>query len=1173
MPENAATPATEPNLTEDRRELARRVVRRFIVLAVPVLLVAALGLKLTLDRYEAGRFEVVASREAGYLRAVEVVVQQELDEVLADMDTLVSALALHAWSVDPESLKILPALFITYGEENQRYDQIRLLDMAGVERLRVNFRDGRTEVVPPEQLQDKAHRPYFEAMSALKAGERYLSPMELNMERGRIEHPPNPTIRFGAPVFSRDGEKVGVLVINYRAEKMESRLRAFAGVGNPVDSLLINGRGEVLLDGASGLADWLLRANASDVRLGTLHPDWWDAIEKGDDFGRLMTKDGLMLYHWIRPLQADNTYHGNTLLGAAKNFQWTAVRFIPADALFENSFVGSWPGRIALITMFCAMAGLIFVAAWLVEREQSGRRQRVRWLEAREAELGALIDAAPSGILEVDDKGTVLRVNRELSDMLGYRQDELIGERVEKLIPERIQGHHPSLRQGYFEHPVPRKMAEDTPEQKLVARHKDGREIPVAVNLNMFSSGGNSRAIATVSDVTRQRAFEADLQAARDHAQEASAAKSAFLALMSHEIRTPLNAIVGMSYLMGRSTLTEAQRNDLDAIQSSGKALLALINDVLDFSRIEAGELLIEARDFRLADLLREMGTMFRGIAADKGIALEFDPLPADIPETLTQDPGRLHQILVNLISNAIKFTSAGHVRLQVTCCEGPHADPRIRLRFSVSDTGIGIAPERQARLFDPFVQADSSTSRKFGGSGLGLSIVKRLTELMGGELGCESALGAGARFWVELPFGIAEAGTPMVRDTPGTSDAVHVLIVESGGGATPLKPLCASLDWHVDTVSSAEARASGVCERLRRARVDCVLINDPAAVADVVGQMREHRIEVPVLAIGGAPHAPCARLAPPLSAALLFNAVNDLIEAAGGTMGHLSYDSTLPDDSLGLVGLRVLAVDDSRMNLEVVARLLEIHGAEATCCVSGEAALRRVREADTPFDAILMDLQMPGMDGFETARNLIADDPDGCAPIIALSAGVTRKEVDQAREAGMVEYLTKPVDPQVLIRVIRRCVEMARGHAVALVEAEAAKPPQPLARGDWPRIAGIDDALSRALMSGDEDFYATVLASFVRHAGRVPAALAQAMDAGDLASASRIVHKLRGQAGNVGATDLQHDAGAVEDQLNRSALEDGALAALNAHLHRVCDAIGAWLATREHHSEEKTIS
>ncbi|NCC39477.1 MAG: PAS domain S-box protein [Gammaproteobacteria bacterium] len=581
------------------------------------------------------------------------------------------------------------------------------------------------------------------------------------------------------------------------------------------------------------------------------------------------------------------------------------------------------------------------------------------------------------------------------------------------------------------------------------------RHIHAAAIIDRDAEGKPWRMVGINRDISAQWQLEDDLRTAKAAADAANRAKSAFLATMSHEIRTPLNAIIGTAYLLGKGALDPDQQRDLNTIEVSSKHLLALINDILDVSKIEAGELALDRHAFSLPELLQDLRALFSADAARKGIALEIPPLPQAIPPLLVGDGNRLRQMLVNLLGNALKFTEQGRVALEVTPLGGEPEGTQARLRFLVTDTGIGMGPELQTRLFTPFFQADASTSRHYGGTGLGLSIVKRLADLMGGTLGVESHLAQGARFWLELPFEVSAEAPPAFQPAPAGSRAQQV----------PAAP-------------------------------------DGRALSD----------------------AP-------------------------------------------LAGLRVLAVDDSRINLQVIERILANAGALPSLCLSGEDAVALLTAAADDYDAVLMDLQMPGMDGCDTTRTIRERLQLQRLPIIALTAGATVSEEQRAMDAAMDAFLTKPVEPDQLVRVLRQQVERHREEPLqAGPDADAA--PRPSAPTDfgatetaWPTIAGIDAAKVVKTLGGDLDFFRELLGPFLADNSDAPQAVRRLLQASETAQAAKRVHKLRGQAGHLGATALHQAAGALEEAIQVDAPDIGerldAFAAAHAELF---EGARAWL-------------
>ena len=566
------------------------------------------------------------------------------------------------------------------------------------------------------------------------------------------------------------------------------------------------------------------------------------------------------------------------------------------------------------------------------------------------------------------------------------------------------------------------------------------------------ANGRALRMIGTYTDITAQRAQDEALRAAKSAADPANTAKSPFLATMSHEIRTPLNAIIGTTYLLGKGALAPEQQRDLNIIEVSSKHLLALINDILDFSKIEAGELALDRHAFSLPELLRDLQALFAASAATKGIALEIPELSDEIPPVLVADSNRLRQMLVNLLGNAVKFTDHGRVALHITPLSVDAEGEQARLRFVVTDTGIGMGPELQARLFTPFLQADSSTSRHYGGTGLGLSIVKRLADLMGGTVGVQSDIGRGSRFWLELPF-------------------------------------------------------EGSCEAPQH----------------------------PVGAIGSGPQ-------------------QMPVDADGGGVERLA-------------GVRVLAVDDSRINLEVINRILSHEGSLPTLCESGAAAIATLEDAMDGYDAVLMDLQMPGMDGYDTTLAIRRRTQLRRLPIIALTAGATVTEQQRATAAGMDAFLTKPVDPDQLVQVLRQHVERRRGAPISVGPSDGETPRVPTPTGSaateaaWPLIAGIDRAEAVRNLGGDLDFFEGLLGPFLADNSDATQEARRLLDAGETAQAAKLAHKLRGQAGHLGATVLRETAGALEEAITAEAPDIGdRLDAFEAAHTELFQAVRAWL-------------
>ncbi len=671
-----------------------------------------------------------------------------------------------------------------------------------------------------------------------------------------------------------------------------------------------------------------------------------------------------------------------------------------------------------------------------------------------------------------------------------------------------------------------------------------------------------------------------DLVRATEAAQAASLAKGEFLANMSHEIRTPLHAIIGLSHLLADTPLTARQQQLLAKSQMASQSLLGIVNDVLDMAKIEAGALTLEDAAFSPAALLAELDAVFRQQAEAKGLALRVQADPS-LPALVRGDPMRLRQVLTNLLGNALKFTEQGDIRVSLRLLEA--TAEHVRLGGEVHDSGEGIAPEAQVRLFQPFSQADASTSRRHGGTGLGLSIVRQLVALMGGTIGVDSAPGQGSRFWFEVQL------RPAAALPAAGAGALEVLVVDDvSDERQALVDMARAFGWRTEACESAEAMLAWVADRVANGQPlpDAMLVD--WQMQGLNGQGMDGLQALAVLAERyGLSHLPAAlmvsaserervaredrlRLADdiltkPVNASVLFNAVHQGVVARHGHSGRVlqAHRSAAPEGPR-LGGARVLVVDDSEINQEIAMHMLLREGARVYLAGNGREALAVLRDDPGAIDLVLMDVQMPELDGLQATRALREDAALRHLPVIALTAGALSEERRRAMDAGMDRFLTKPLDPEQLLAAV---VELLDERGVVR-QVVAARDAVPVAASDWPSIDGIDGEQAARRLGQDQGLFRRSLRRLLDEYGlladeALPAVLSD-LERERLAAR---LHKLRGGAGLVAADALHRRAGALENAL-RDGAAPGALTepwqALQAALRRLMLAAGAWLAEGE---------
>ncbi len=792
----------------------------------------------------------------------------------------------------------------------------------------------------------------------------------------------------------------------------------------------------------------------------------------------------------------------------------------------------------------------------LIKQELVKRLQAEQALHAMEEQFKHVFDYSKVGMNLVGSDYNYLKVNKAFCEMTGYSEEELLARDFKGIThPNDIE---PNL--TLSKKLLAGEINDFNIEKRYIRKNGETMHGDLTASAMREKNGNFKYGIAIIQDITGRKQIEQQLHETMQELKKAMAAadaanrtKSAFLANMSHEIRTPMNAIIGLSHLCMQTELTPKQSDYLQKVHGSAKALLGIINDVLDFSKIEAGKMTMEQVRFELEDVLGNLATVISAKAEEKGLEFLFET-SLDVYPHLIGDPLRLGQVLINLAGNALKFTEKGEI-LVLSEAEEETADS-IVLRFTIRDSGIGMTQEQIDRLFQAFTQADSTTTRKFGGTGLGLSISKQLVELMNGKIWAESTPGEGSKFIFTACFGKAVERRSMKRDQLNVDlRGMRVLAVDDN-------PTCRHiLQSYLESISFKVVKAANGLEALQAVEqadregmpYQLVLLDWKMPVMNGIEAAQK------IHAMTGLSHAPRILLISSFSQSEMLqhienNSVNgilskpfqqsELFNAAMEIFGHgeprerRSATTVLfhPDLAAKISGAYLLLAEDNEINQQVARELLEKAGVAVAIVENGKEAVARLWEEK--FDGVLMDMQMPVMDGIAATREIRKNPRLAELPIIAMTANVLAGDLDQCLAAGMNDHITKPLDPNQMVSILAKWIVPAQLAALSstpnskvLQNTEAA--PSTDTMPDLPEVR-VAEGVRR--MGGNIAGYCAIMEKFLNGQQNTLAEIRLATAANDWETAERLAHTLKSLLGTLGADKLQDKAAKLEASIRDKA-------------------------------------
>ncbi|MCB0209573.1 MAG: response regulator [Anaerolineae bacterium] len=1102
------------------------VIKRFVVIVVPLLLLLILGGYYVYTLEIRDKKAKIEQQQLQLINTQQLTIDSTLQSAVSDLLLLSEGSALQAVldSRRPSGMsnQRLLEIYFSFIAKRGIYDQIQVLDTTGTEVARVNYNYGHPTFTPPNRLA-KDNDPSFKATILLAQNEISISPLQLNTKNGQFERPLKPVIHLGTPVFDQKGQKLGIVKLTLLGDTILNGLDRNAEVGQS-EIMLLNAQG-FYLKAPDPKDEWGFMTAWSIVeskRIQTFENDFNDAWAtiQSEETGQIYTADGLFTFQTIRPFH-DGLFREVEGIFTPKlitdDYHWKYVSRVSPDHL-KNELS---PLQTLFILIMGLFSGGVIVISWIIAQNSVMREVS----EQKASMLSQAIETSPAIAVITDTKNCIQYVNPKFTEVTGYTVAEVIGLNVVQLSgvsAEQAREKIEAIKEKGVWHGT----------HKI--RKKNGEMYWELAAISAIKNANNKiiHYARIAVDVTDNKKMEEELRQAKETAEAMSRAKSEFLANMSHEIRTPMNGVIGMTELALDTPLTGEQRDYLTTVQVSAEALLKLLNDILDLSKIEAGRLELETVEFNIWETVEKTIDILVPRAFNNKLEFLFNIDP-DVPISVKGDPFRIRQVLVNLIGNAIKFTDQGEI--VVTVQKQNEDNKTITLLCAVTDTGIGIPADKQAKIFESFAQADSSITRQFGGTGLGLTISHQLVQMMGGEMWVESQEGQGSTFFFTLTL-VKQANAQALDLLPnvGTLQGRRVMIIDDNTTNRHIvQKTLQAFGCLTDEAANGREGIKQICHALSVGRPFDLLLLDVVMEQvngfEVLQSIRQwpELNSLPVIMLTSVDNLSCLNdnqnlgwsgyLTKPLKQLDLLEAMVKALDKSGAQPPSVAL---LPPPSEALPtapALNILLTEDNEINRQVAVGILKQAGHQVTIAENGHQALERL-EVNGSFDLILMDIQMPVMDGLQATKTIRHNPRWRHIPIVALTAHAMNGDRENFLELGMNDYLSKPVRTKELVTVIDRTLSASKP-----IEA-ASKSKQNI---HIPRL--FNDKVLLEALGGDTALFEELMTKFIDQLHRQILEIEAALAAGDMKQLGQIAHTLKGTAAMMSAERLQEAASRLE--------------------------------------------